>query len=110
MIFDPNYLTMFAPSDLQQNQGIPDWLQAWDPHVPVPGNVTTAPMGFGPPISAPPHGLDYLGQTSTEVLNQQAQHDELMRILENETMQGFDFEDGGAQQQRPWVFGGEGFF
>lgn len=123
MIFDPNYLTTFAPSNPQQNQGIPDWLQAWDPHVPVPSNGgTTAPppVGFGPPITASPppppplsqpqQDLNYMGQTPTQVLNQQAQHDELMRILENEALQ-FDFEDSSAQQQqqRPWGFG-DGFF
>jgi len=113
MMFDPNYLAVFAPSDLQQSQGIPDWLRAWDPHVPVPGNGTSEPMTFGPSTTVPPppplQSLNYMGQTSTEVLNQQAQHDELMRILEKEALQGYGFGDGGAQQQRPWGFGGEAF-
>jgi hypothetical protein len=115
MIFDPNFSLnpMFAPTSLQQEQGIPDWLQAWDPQSP-----SNAPMNFGPPISPPPppppQGLSYLQtQSQTGILNQQAQHDDLMRILENEAsaMHEFDFSGPAATQQRQWAgYGEDGFF
>lgn len=96
MIFDPNFMnSMFAPTEIP-GSGIPDWLQQWDPSV-----------EFGQQ-QHPVQGENYLPQTE-EVLNQQAQHDELMRILESEAVQGFGF--GEPQQQRTaWEYSSEVLF
>lgn len=117
MIFDPNFSMnpMFAPpSNPQQEQGIPDWLQAWDPHSPS----SNVPMNFGPPPAGPPPPppppppaapLSFMPQNQSEILNQQAQHDELIRILENEASSMHEFDYDGSQRQ--WVgYGGEEFF
>jgi hypothetical protein len=98
MIFDPNFMnSMFAPTEIP-GSGIPDWLQQWDPSV-----------EFGQ-HQHPVQGENYLPQTE-EVLNQQAQHDELMRILESEAVQGFGFGEPQQQEQRTaWEYSSEVLF
>ncbi|CCX15424.1 fungal-specific transcription factor domain-containing protein [Pyronema domesticum] len=98
MMFDPNFMqSMFQPADVP-GTGVPDWLQQWDPST-----------DFGQhqqPVNSNVQIPQYL-QSEQEVLNQQAQHDELMRILESEAVQGFGM--FGSQQQRSWGYGSDFF-
>jgi hypothetical protein len=93
VVFDPNFSMtlnpMFVPHSSQQ--GIPDWLQAWDP----PAAQHMPGFAHSPPQPAP------VCMTQTEMLNQQAQHDELMRILETESQ--FDFD---GSQSAGWAWSG----
>lgn len=113
MIFDPNSMnSMFQPAEMP-HAGVPDWLQAWDPSAPA---------------LSPREQMDYAAQQHQqhqqqaqdahygEVLNQQNQHDDLMRILENEAVHEFDFSaeerPGRADGTRGWGYAaaGDGFF
>jgi hypothetical protein len=113
MMFDPNFVsTVFAQQQpvSQPAPRIPEWLQAWDPPLaPTLRNEPQSQSGpsidFVPPIPTTETVQSYDTHTTGDVLNQQAQHDELMSILERE---GFDFPSAGGQ--RVWSYDNGGFF
>lgn len=99
---------MFTPADIPQ-AGVPDWLQAWDPS--VPAAPTREQLEFVQREQQQQQEAHYAG-----VLNPQSQHDELLRILETEAMQEFDFStspraERADETQRSWGYAsGDGFY
>jgi len=112
-MFDPNFVNTVFPQQHHVSQSaprIPEWLQDWDPPLaPALRNEPQSQSGpsidFVPRIPTTETMQSYDAHATGDVLNQQAQHDELMNILERD---GFDFPS--ASGQRLWSYDDGGFF
>jgi hypothetical protein len=103
MIFDPQLMNSIlansAPLGIPSSR-IPEWLQGWEPM------GSTSSGEYAPPTPGP---FTVFTGGEVEELNQQAQHDELMSILESEAVAGFKY-DGSGADNAAWNYDVDNFF